>query len=273
MAGGANCKNCGTPLELRYCPTCGQDAQDPPTGLLPLLRLFGAHLTGIEGVAIKTLRQLLLRPGRLTRAYVEGQRVRYASPFRLYLWCTAGFFLLHAYSPFVHLDPETGTVQSTLSVLHLETELSPATLSRIAARGMSISSFAPRFDAAVSAYLPVLLIALVLATALLMAAMFWRERAMTHAVFALHWSAFYFVLAALRRILLGLGSWGAVASGLGSVVALGYLAVAMRTAYRRSWPGSVLRAVLSLVLFGGLLTAWLLSTSRVAAALVAWGVL
>ena len=160
----ARCRNCNTPLELRYCPACGQDRQDPPAGLLPLLQLIWTHLTGIEGIVVKTLRELILRPGRLTRAYVEGQRVRFASPVRLYLWCTAGFFLLHAYSPFVHLDPDNGMVKSTLSALSLETKLADTTLAKLSSQGTSLASFAPRFDAAVSAYLPVLLIALVLAS-------------------------------------------------------------------------------------------------------------
>lgn len=273
MNGDAKCRNCGTLLHLRYCPACGQDGQDPPTGLLPLLGLFAKHVMGIEGIAVKSLRDLLFRPGRLTRAYVEGHRAPYVDPVHLYLWCTAGFFLLHAYLPFVRLDPETGAVQSTLSALSLGTRLSPDTLSRISAQGMSLASFAPRFDAAVSAYLPVLLMVLVAASALLMAALFWRELTITHAVFALHWSAFYFVLETTRRILLSLGTWGAVASALGSLMALGYLAVAMRTVYRRSWLGSVLRAVLSVVIFAGLLGAWLWSTTSVAAVLASWGAL
>ena len=267
MDGGEKCKNCGTLLELRYCPLCGQDRTDPPIRLLPLLKLFAAHLTGIEGVAINSLRDLLLRPGRLTAAYVQGQRARYVGPVQLYLWCTAGFFLVHAYSPLVSLDPATGDVQSRLSVLSLETRLSPTTLSRISARGMSLESFAPHFDAAISAYLPILLPALVAATGILMAALFRREKSVTHAVFALHWSAFYFVLGTIRS----LATPGSPVAALGSLVALGYLAVAMRTVYQRSWPGSVARAAVSFVTFGALLAAWLWSTTRVAAGLAAWG--
>ena len=96
---------------------------------------------------------------------------------------------------------------------------------------------------------------------------------MTHAVFALHWSAFYFVLATVRRVLLSLGTWGAVASALGMLVALSYLAIAMRTAYRRSWLGSVLRAVVSFIIFAGLLAVWLWSTTVVVARLASWGAL
>lgn len=265
-----SCKNCGTSLDFRFCPACGQDGREPPVSLRSLLGLFVKNMTGVEGLTVKTLRDLLFRPGRLTRAYTRGQRARYLSPVQLYLWCTAGFFLLHAYSPLVQLHPETGEVQSSLSALSLGTKLSPGTLSRLAEKGESLASFAPRFDAAVTAYLPILLLGLVAATSLLMATLFWQELTIKHTVFTLHWSAFYFVLETARRSLLNLGQWGAVASGLGSLVALIYLTVAMRTVYRRSWFGSALRALLSLVVFAALLGGWLWSTTKVAAVLASW---
>ncbi len=78
------------------------------------------------------------------------------------------------------------------------------------------------------------------------------------------------MLETTRRVLLSFGTVGAVASAFGSLVAVGYLTVAMRTVYRRSWLGSVLRAVLSIVIFALLLAAWLRSTTKVAAGLASW---
>lgn len=42
----------------------------------------------------RSLRALLLQPGRLTLEYLEGRRVRYIAPFRLYLAASVVFFLL-----------------------------------------------------------------------------------------------------------------------------------------------------------------------------------
>jgi hypothetical protein len=266
----ARCANCGTALDDRYCPSCGQDVRPIPTRLLPLLKLFVLHAIGAEGQVLPSIAQLLVHPGRLTRAYLDGQRARYVSPVYIYLLCTAGFFLLHAYAPFVRLDPQTGAVASRLSALSVESELPASTLLRLTESGMTLESFAPRFDAAVSAYLPILLVALVAGTAVLMAILFWRESVVTHVVFALHWSAFYFVLEATRQAFPILGLSGGVASAVGSLVALLYLAVAMRTVYRRSWAVSAVRAAVSIVIFASFLAGWLWSTTVIAAGLAAW---
>jgi len=206
----------------------------------------------------------MFRPGLLTRAFVDGQRVRYSNPVQLYLWCTAAFFLTQSLFPLVRLNPETGSVVSTLSAVSIGTDLSPETLSRLADQGTPLPVFAERFDAAVTGYFPALLLALVLAAAILMALQFWKEPALKHAVFALHWTAFYFTLEMLRRFLPSLGSWGTRASILTSVIALVYLGVAMRVVYRRSVLGTAARALLSIVLFAALLGAWLWSTTALA---------
>ncbi len=111
----ANCRNCESPLAGRYCAECGQDSREPPTRLVRLLGLFASHASGVEGKVLRTIVALLAQPGLLTRAYLDGRRTRYTNPVQLYLWCTAAFILLNAYSPFVRLNPESGAVASTLS--------------------------------------------------------------------------------------------------------------------------------------------------------------
>ncbi len=113
-----------------------------------------------------------------------------------------------------------------------------------------------------------MLIVLVLASALFLAAMNWGESVLTHIVFALHWSAFYFVLETVRQLLLNvLGSWGGPMSALGSIIILLYLTVAMRVVYRRGWLVSALRATLGIVIFAILLGSWLFATTELSARL------
>lgn len=263
-----NCKNCGTALTGRHCHACGQDSRSPPERLAQLIRLFLSHATGIEGTAQRTLFALLFQPGGLTRDYVTGRRVRYANPVQVYLWCTAMFFMLHAYSPLVHLDVDTGTVTSSLSVVSLNTEIPTAAMERPSIQTDSTVGFTERFDTIVTATLPIMLVVLVAASALVVAAMFWGESVLTHIVFALHWSAFYFALETARQILLNLlGSWGPPISALGSVIIFIYLVVAMRVVYKRSWFGSALRAAFGIVVFAVLLVAWLWSATELSARL------
>jgi len=235
-----------------------------PKRLVALLSLFVSYASGFEGTAVRTVAALLFRPGRLTRSFVSGRRIRYSHPVQVYLWCTAAFFLVHAYSPLIQLDVETGVVASSLSAIALDTDIANSTLHE-ARQSRSLDRFTARFDTMVTATLPLMLVVLVAASALALSALFWREPTLTHMIFALHWSAFYFALETVRQILLGqLGAWGSSISALGSLVILIYLAIAMRVVYRRSWMGSVLRAAAGVIIFALLLAGWLWSTSRLA---------
>lgn len=80
-----NCLNCSTPLDGPYCKACGQRAHVHRT----LGAFFHDLVHGVlhfEGKLWRTLPAVAFRPGRMTRAYIEGQRARYISPIALYLF-------------------------------------------------------------------------------------------------------------------------------------------------------------------------------------------
>ena len=79
------CLNCDLPLTGAFCSTCGQRAVPPHPTVRELLGDAWAELTGYDGRIARTVRALLLHPGRLTREFMEGHRARYISPVRLYL--------------------------------------------------------------------------------------------------------------------------------------------------------------------------------------------
>ncbi|HAG36701.1 MAG: hypothetical protein CL800_04315 [Citromicrobium sp.] len=79
------CLNCGTALTGNYCHACGQKAH--------LHRTLGAFLHDLlhgalhfEGKTWKTLPKLALKPGQLTRRYIEGERASFVSPMGLFLF-------------------------------------------------------------------------------------------------------------------------------------------------------------------------------------------
>lgn len=88
----ANCLNCGTTLAGAYCSACGQRGHLHRTiGAFMHDLLHGAlHL---EGKLWHTLPMLAIRPGRLTRRYIDGERARFVSPMALFLFCV---FLMFA---------------------------------------------------------------------------------------------------------------------------------------------------------------------------------
>jgi len=92
-AHAANCANCGAVLGGRYCQQCGQAAHVHRS----LLHMVEELLHGIfhfETKAWRTLPLLMFRPGRLTREYIDGRRVRYVGPLPLFLFMMFAMFMV-----------------------------------------------------------------------------------------------------------------------------------------------------------------------------------
>jgi hypothetical protein len=91
MTSGAECKNCGEPLAGRYCSACGQaaDVRIPSFGGLVVDAL--GDVFNFDSRVWRSL-ATLVRPGRLTARFLEGQRAKYTPPFRLYIVTSLVFF-------------------------------------------------------------------------------------------------------------------------------------------------------------------------------------
>jgi len=79
------CANCATELIGTYCHACGQAGHLHRS----LLHLSEEVLHGVlhfEAKGWRTLPLLIVRPGVLTRRYIDGQRTRYVSPLALFLF-------------------------------------------------------------------------------------------------------------------------------------------------------------------------------------------
>lgn len=91
---GEPCRNCGAPVEARYCTVCGQLAANFHRPIWSLIVTSLSDTFAFDSRLWRTLPLLLFRPGRLTRNYLDGKRVRYVPPFRLFLLSSFLFFLV-----------------------------------------------------------------------------------------------------------------------------------------------------------------------------------
>jgi len=91
---GTPCANCATPLSGPWCYACGQAGEDFHRSILRLLGEVVEGLLHIDGRLWRTLPDLLIRPGRLTRSYLEGHRAPQIPPLRLFLVVLLGIFLI-----------------------------------------------------------------------------------------------------------------------------------------------------------------------------------
>ena len=94
-----DCLNCGTELRGQYCGHCGQRASGRLISLWELLRDAFGDLLELDSRLWRTVIPLLIRPGKLTRDYLEGKRARYMPPFRMYLVLSIVFFVVAFFDP------------------------------------------------------------------------------------------------------------------------------------------------------------------------------
>ncbi|WP_288461662.1 DUF3667 domain-containing protein [uncultured Chryseobacterium sp.] len=88
------CLNCGHAVEERFCPHCGQENTEPKHPFHYLFTHFIEDFTHYDGQFWKTIKYLLIRPGRLTKEYLAGKRQMYVAPVKLYIFISFITFFL-----------------------------------------------------------------------------------------------------------------------------------------------------------------------------------
>ena len=89
---GAACLNCGTTLTGAYCAACGQPGHIHRS-FVSLGHDILHSVFHFDTKLWRTVPELVLHPGRLTRRYIDGERAKFISPMALYL---LSVFLMYA---------------------------------------------------------------------------------------------------------------------------------------------------------------------------------
>lgn len=91
------CANCETELAGAYCHACGQRAH-LHNRLSDLLHEALESIAHFDGRLWRTLPVLALDPGRLSREWRAGRRVRYLQPLHLFLFATFLLFVIPTFT-------------------------------------------------------------------------------------------------------------------------------------------------------------------------------
>lgn len=210
------CLNCGELTPGNFCPRCGQANDNFHVSTWKIAGDFIGDYFTVDLKFFKSLLPLIFNPGFLTREFCAGRRLRYISPFRLYLFISfIYFFLLPFYSTeLFHLDlkdlpkteipaPSSQTSRKPLNVkVHtgneqrderLEKKINEKIEKVVSTDGKNLprllfETFAEQFPRILFVLLPIF--ALFLKLLYLRSKRFYAE----HLIFALHYHSFAFFL-------------------------------------------------------------------------------
>ncbi|WP_346318347.1 DUF3667 domain-containing protein [Chitinophaga sp. YIM B06452] len=88
------CLNCGHEVPDRFCGHCGQENVETKESFGHLVSHFFQDITHYDSKLLLTLKYLFFYPGLLTKKYIQGHRMDYVNPIRLYVFTSFIFFLM-----------------------------------------------------------------------------------------------------------------------------------------------------------------------------------
>lgn len=92
-ASGTACANCGATLAGPFCGQCGQRRfVERDRRFVHLAGQFAEAATDLDGRFWRSLRALMLQPGRIAADYMLGRRAYWMSPLSLFLFANVLFF-------------------------------------------------------------------------------------------------------------------------------------------------------------------------------------
>jgi hypothetical protein len=256
------CLNCGTNVQLDYCPECGQRSIDPDPTLREFLHELAVVFLHWDGKLVRTFRLLVSKPGALTCEYLAGKRVRYISPLRVYLSCCLLFLFVSAVVPQAPIVITRNGITTRIAPLGAPENDSTAivaSLKRLASEGGGASHLwathyanALRHGRELAAQLAVAIPKVMFVLVPLFAALVmlvlrqWRRRFPQHLAFALHVHAFLFLMLTLMLVRRFTGVIPVhVAVELAGAAAVGvYLVKSMRTVYEVTTGVAIARSAL-----------------------------
>lgn len=250
------CANCASPLAGSYCASCGQKATPLHLGFHDFAHEALHEFVHVDGKIVQTLRLLVTQPGALTREFLDGRRIRYVSPLRIYLIASAilfaVFFTLGVKSGIVHVSGGRAprrTPARPLSVL----VGSGAGADQELERGAQAAQRDPeRLNESLAHTFPKTMFVLMPISALLLWPLYRKQQPyyVPHLYFAIHTHAFAFLAFTVALVLrapnlLALN----IAAGIVVATIIPYLLVALRRVYGGSWGTTIAKGALLLFVY------------------------
>ena len=152
----ANCKNCGTELRGRYCSSCGEKTLLPEDhSLRHYLSFLINAFTFADSKFWRTLKAVVLRPGELSKAYMQGPRSPYMPPLAFFFLANFIYFLLPLFETF------NTSLDSQLNHQNFSIWIAPMVNEHLAATGMDMDAFRTVYEPASTSNAKLLIVVMV----------------------------------------------------------------------------------------------------------------
>lgn len=271
------CLNCNFQFHNHdnFCPQCGQENHDLKISFRHFLDEFLEGLFHFDNKIWTSLKYLFLYPGKITKDYIEGKRIRFVPPMRMYIFFSFVFFLLLNlwFSKVENKDTkviemiqaETGNkgdtfnVQNALGSIRIDIDSSKATESSnevlwkrkltklMALNKQEIHEMNMRIYKYMSygLFLLLPLLAFILKIFYRKSDKYYYE----HLIAAIHFEALLYIMLSLVLIFIkiGLSSLGVVFIFFMGIMM--YFSISLQRIYQNSWSKSILKACLILLLY------------------------
>ena len=257
----SDCPNCGAHVSGKFCHECGQETVLHPPSTREFLHEFIGHYVALEGKLLQTMKLLLLKPGQLSLEYMQGRRVRYIEPLRVYLTFSLIFFAVFKFmgedhhigdvkvkgSPVIKIDPQDKIRVATVpkagaDKAHKDDDEDESGFGTLITGAITSASGdnGARASKAFYGYAPYAVFAMMPLFALFLKILYLGsgKRYGEHLLFALHTNAFAFLMLTLIVLM---PSWIPFAGKLLGLWLVFYLPTAMRRVYGGSRKLTALR--------------------------------
>ena len=97
---GLECLNCGQPLSGadNFCSNCGQKNSIKKLSFGVFVSNMFSGIFSYDSRFWRTFIPLLTKPGKISKEFIQGRRVKYVNPFQLYLNVSIMFFIILGFS-------------------------------------------------------------------------------------------------------------------------------------------------------------------------------
>jgi Protein of unknown function (DUF3667) len=188
------CPTCNKKVSTPFCAWCGEQPLSARHLTLRDLALQTAsQFSSVDSKLLRSLRWLVLRPGVLSIAYIQGRRKGFVGPIQLFLIANLIFIAMQSLT---QTNIFSSPLQSHLFHQDWSAFARSLVLERLAKSHQTLSEYMPLFDQAAVLHAKSMIILMVVAFAIFLPITFHDSRRpfAAHIVFSLHLYSFLLLL-------------------------------------------------------------------------------